>query len=141
MTGDDYSWVASALSFGWLCGAYPSNLALQKFPLSLMMGFICCVWGLVCMLQATVTNFSGFFAVRFFLGFIESCISPAWMILTSMMWTREEQSFRTSCWIGTNGISSILGSLISWGLGHTSGTKVPSWKLIYLVSHVHARRI
>lgn len=86
------------------------------------------------MLQAAVFNFSGFFAVRFFLGLVEACVSPAWMLLTSMLWTRDEQPLRTSFWISMNGLSSILGALLSWGLGHADGSAVPNWKLIYLVS-------
>lgn len=133
MTGDDYSWVSSALYFGWLVGAYPWNVALQRFPIGKMMGSMLLVWGIVCMLQATVFNFSGFFAVRFFLGLVEACISPAWVLLTSMFWTREEQPLRTSFWLSVNGVSSIIGALLAYGLGHVDNLALPNWKLIYLV--------
>lgn len=133
MKGDQYDWVASALYFGWLAGAYPSNLALQRLPVAKFIGCILFVWGAICMLQAAVFNFSGFVAIRFFLGLVEACVSPAWMLLTSMLWTRDEQPLRTSFWISMNGLASILGALLSWGLGTTDGTSVPNWKLIYLV--------
>jgi MFS family permease len=83
--------------------------------------------------QAAVFNFSGFFAIRFFLGLLEAVISPAFIMLTSMLWTREEQSLRTSFWLSVNGISSILGALLAYGAGHASGLAIPQWKLIYLV--------
>lgn len=134
MMGDDYSWVASALYFGWLIGAYPSNLALQHFPVGKFVGSIMFVWGILCMLQATVFNFSGFFAIRFFLGLVEACISPAWVLLTSMLWTRSEQPLRTSFWISVNGVSNILGALLSWGLGHADQADIANWKLVFLVS-------
>ncbi|KAH6712288.1 MFS transporter [Leptodontidium sp. MPI-SDFR-AT-0119] len=133
MTGDDYSWVSSALYFGWLIGAYPSNLALQRFPIGKMIGTMLFVWGSICMLQAAVFNFSGFFAIRFSLGFVEACISPAWILLTSMLWTREEQPLRTSFWLSVNGMSSIIGALLSYGLRHVDGLAIPNWKLIYVV--------
>lgn len=134
MTGDDYSWVASALYFGWLFGAYPWNLVLQRFPIGRLIGGMLFVWGTVCMLQATVVNFGGFFTIRFFLGWLEGVISPAFVLLTSMLWTREEQSFRTSLWLSTNGVSSILGALLAYGAGHAENLAVSNWKLIYLVS-------
>lgn len=134
MTGDDYSWVASALYIGWLVGAWPSNLALQRFPIGRMVGYMLFVWGAICMLQAAVFNFSGFFAIRFVLGAVEACVSPAWMLLTSMLWTREEQPLRTSFWISMNGVSSIIGALLAYGLGHVDNVAVQNWKLIYLVS-------
>ncbi|BDD61440.1 hypothetical protein MAP00_006484 [Monascus purpureus] len=133
MIGDDYSWVASALYFGWLVGAYPSNLALQRFAVGKFVGSIMFVWGILCMLQATVFNFSGFFAIRFFLGLVEACVSPAWVLLTSMLWTRSEQPLRTSFWISVNGVSNILGALLSWGLGHADQADIANWKLIFLV--------
>lgn len=85
------------------------------------------------MLQAAVFNFSGFFAIRFFLGMVEACISPAWILLTSMLWTREEQPLRTSFWLSMNGLSSIIGAALSYGLVHADGLKIPNWKLVYLV--------
>lgn len=39
---------------------------------------------------------------------------------------------RSNFWIGTNGVASIIGALLSWGLGHASGVAIPNWKLIYL---------
>lgn len=57
MSGDDYSWVASALNFGWLLMAYPWNLILQRYPIGRLIGFMLFVWGSVCMLQAAVFNF------------------------------------------------------------------------------------
>ncbi|KIX03614.1 uncharacterized protein Z518_07167 [Rhinocladiella mackenziei CBS 650.93] len=133
MTGDDYSWVASALYFGWLTGAYPWNIILQRYPIGKLIGYMLFVWGVVCMLQAAVFNFAGFFAIRYFLGMLEACISPAFVLLTSMMWTREEQAFRTSLWLSTNGVSSILGALLAYGSGHADNLTVPNWKLIYLI--------
>jgi MFS family permease len=91
------------------------------------------VWGIVCMLQATVFNFAGFFTVRFFLGMLEGCVSPAWVLLTSMLWTREEQSLRSSIWLCTNGVSSILGSLLAYGSGMATDLTISNWKLIFLV--------
>lgn len=133
MTGDDYSWVASAQYFGTMFGAYPANMALQRFPVGKLLGWMCFVWGIVCMLQAAVFNFPGFFALRFVMGFVEACVSPASVLLTMSMWTREEQPWRSNFWIGTNGVASIIGALLSWGLGHATGVAIPNWKLIYLV--------
>ncbi|KAK4946608.1 hypothetical protein LTR10_014460 [Elasticomyces elasticus] len=133
MKGNDYSWVASALYFGWLVGAYPWNIILQRYPVGKLLGCMLFVWGTVCMLQAAVFSFSGFFAIRFFLGMLEACISPAFVILSSMLWTREEQALRTSFWLSTNGVSSILGALLAYGSGHAVNLAVPNWKLIYLI--------
>ncbi|KAI1846987.1 hypothetical protein JX265_006816 [Neoarthrinium moseri] len=133
MTGDNYSWVATALYFGWLCGAWPWNLLLQRVPIAKLIGGMLFVWGAICMLQATVFNFAGFFVVRFFLGMMEGCVSPAWVMLTSMLWTREEQPFRSSIWLCTNGVSMVLGALLAYGSGMAQGLTIANWKLIFLI--------
>ncbi|KAJ5611395.1 MFS transporter [Penicillium lagena] len=107
---------------------------LQRHPIGKLIGCMLLVWGAVCMLQAAVFNFAGFFAIRFFLGMLEACVSPAFIMLTSMLWTREEQSLRSSYWLSVNGVSSILGALHSYGAGHATGLAVPQWKLIYLIA-------
>ncbi|KAJ5806404.1 MFS transporter [Penicillium pulvis] len=133
MVGNDYSWVSSALYFGWLVGAYPWQVLLQRYPVGKLIGVMLFVWGSVCMLQAAVFNFAGFFAIRFFLGLLEAVVSPAFIMLTSMLWTREEQSLRSSYWLSVNGISAIVGALLAYGAGHATGLAVPQWKLIYLI--------
>ncbi|KAL7622222.1 hypothetical protein AAE478_007725 [Parahypoxylon ruwenzoriense] len=133
MSGDNYSWVASALYFGWLCGAWPWNMLLQRVAIGKLVGGMLFVWGTVCMLQATVFNFGGFFAVRFFLGMLEGCISPAWVLLTSMLWTRQEQTMRSSIWLCTNGVSNILGALLAYASGVADGLTIAQWKLIFLI--------
>ncbi|CAK7566769.1 MAG: hypothetical protein SEPTF4163_004721 [Sporothrix epigloea] len=133
MKGNDYAWVSSALYFGWLTGAYPWQVLLQRFPVGRLIGVMLFFWGSVCMLQATVTSFSGFVAVRFFLGMLEAVVSPAFVLLTSMLWTREEQSLRTSYWLSVDGMASIIGALLAYGVGHIHGISVAPWKLIYLI--------
>lgn len=114
-------------------GAWPWNMLLQRIAIGKLVGSMLFVWGIVCMLQATVFNFSGFFAVRFFLGMLEACISPAWVLLTSMLWTRKEQTMRSSIWLCTNGVSNILGSLLAYASGSAEGLSIAQWKLIFLV--------
>lgn len=85
------------------------------------------------MLQATVTSFGGFVAIRFFLGMFEAVLSPACILITSMLWTRQEQSLRSSLWLSTNGLSNILGALLAYGSGVAEGLVIAQWKLIFLV--------
>lgn len=56
MTGNQYSWVSSALYFGWLTGAYPWQFLLQRYPIGRLIGIMLFIWGGVCMLQASFHN-------------------------------------------------------------------------------------
>lgn len=94
LKGTDYSWVASVTNIGYLVSAYPSNVALQKFPIGKFVACALMLWGVLLMCTTAVKNFAGLMTIRFLLGAAEACIGPAWMLLTSMFWTREEQPFR-----------------------------------------------
>jgi MFS family permease len=94
MAGTDYSWVAAITNIGYLVCAYPSTLLLQKFPLGKYVAANLMLWGAILMLTTTAKNFAGLMALRFVLGGAEACIGPAWLLLTSMFWTRKEQPYR-----------------------------------------------
>lgn len=97
------------------------------------MGGLPIVWGGLSMLTAASSNFGGRFALRFLLGGAEAPISPGTMMLTSMLWTTDEAPLRTSMWLAVDGIATILGALLAWGLGHTTNDAIPSWKFVFLV--------
>ena len=133
LTGNKYSWTASIFNFGYLISAYPSNLALQKFPVAKVLGINIVLWGILMMCHAAVKNFAGLMVLRFFLGCSEACVSPGNMLITSVFYTRQEQPLRFSIWLGCNGLASMIVSLVSFGLGHVTSAAVPSWALIFLV--------
>lgn len=54
------------------------------------------------------------------------------MTITSMFYKRSEQPLRLSVWLSGNGVATMLGALLGFGLGHTHNTHLPSWQLIFL---------
>lgn len=134
LVGTEYSWLASIINFGILFGSYPASLALQRFPIGKIVGCMLMSWGILNMCSAATKDFKSLMVIRFLLGLCEASMGPAWMLLTSCFWTRKEQPFRMACWLGCNGIASMLGAGISWGLGHTDNTSLQPWQLIFLVS-------
>jgi MFS family permease len=76
-------------------------------------------------------------ADRFILGAFEASIAPSMLIIVSMWWTRREQPLRNNIWYSANGMATILGSLLSYGLAHAH-TKLYSYQLIFLICGVIA---
>ncbi|KAK6221633.1 allantoin permease [Colletotrichum tabaci] len=91
------------------------------------------VWGRLLMCCAAAKNFGGIFALRFILGMAESNMTPAYMIICSMFFTRQELSLRLILFIAMNGLATTGGSLIAFGLGHVHSTSIASWQLIFLL--------
>ncbi len=84
------------------------------------------------MLTATCSSFGGLATVRFMLGMFEATLSSGFVAITSIWWTRQEQASRSAIWISFLGFFGTIGGLITFGIGHISGS-LSTWKLIYLI--------
>jgi MFS family permease len=69
---------------------------------------------------------------RFFLGFLESAVAPAFTVLVTFWWTREEQALRTGLWYSCVGVATTISPLINYGLGQIHSS-LASWKPLFLV--------
>lgn len=134
LVGNQYSWIASITNIGYLVGSYPSSICLQKLPIGKFISCMLLCWGILLVSTIGAKSFTGLMVLRFLLGGLEACIGPAWMLITSMFWKRDEQPLRMCIWLGCNGISLMLGAGISWGLGHTENPHLQPWQLVFLVS-------
>lgn len=76
-----YSWLGTILYIGILAGEYPQNFLLQKLPVAKFLAVNVFLWGAVVACSAACTNFRTLMAVRFLLGFFESCVQPAFVIM------------------------------------------------------------
>lgn len=49
-----------------------------------------------------------------------------------MFYKRSEQPLRLAIWLSGNGVATMLGALLGFGLGHSHDTQLHSWQLIFL---------
>ncbi|KAI7514775.1 allantoate permease [Hortaea werneckii] len=132
LAGTEYSWLGSLFYLGYLFWEYPTNLLLQKLPVSKFMSATVILWGIVLMCHAAANDFSGLAACRTFLGVFEASINPGTMIVFSMFYKRSEQPLRFGIWVGSAGIGYIIAGIASFGIGHIGG-ELSSWRYIFLI--------
>lgn len=120
LQGDEYSWLSSSFYFGWLIWAIPSNLLMQRSPPGYYLAFNIFMWGALLMAQAAAKSFGGLLALRVLSGAFEAIADPAFMLITSMYFTRAEQPSRIAAWYAFNGIGVAGGGLIG-----ASSSKLP----------------
>ncbi|KAF5687680.1 allantoate permease [Fusarium denticulatum] len=132
LRGDEYSWLSSSFYFGWLIWAIPSNLLMQRSPPGYYLAFNIFMWGALLMTQAAAKNFAGLLALRILSGAFEAIADPAFMLITSMYFTRDEQPSRISAWYAFNGIGVAGGGLIGYAIGNIKGA-LQSWRYEFLV--------
>ncbi|KAF4907627.1 putative transporter [Colletotrichum viniferum] len=99
LTGEQFSWAVSLFYLGQLCSEYPEAFLLSRLPIALYVGITIVVWGGVNMCLAAVHDFAGLAATRFFLGFTEGTVSPAFIIITSIWYKRNEHPIRVATWV------------------------------------------
>jgi len=133
LEGHRYSWVAAIFNFGYLFWALPANLLIQKLPIGKLTGTMIFIWSILLIAHVGAKNYGGILVLRFLLGMFEAGISPSIRSIVSMFYTRAEQPWRMCIFLGFNGMSTIVGSLLGYGLGHVNHAKIASWQLIFLV--------
>lgn len=139
MTSQEYSWVGSAFYLGYLVFEFPANVLLQRFPLSKVLGAAVVSWGVVLCCHGACQSPVTFLLCRVLLGMLEAFMTPAYMILTSQWYKREEQYVRSAFWLGLQGFGTMLGSGIAAGFykGYTSDPNKYSlspWRLLYITT-------
>ncbi|KAN0080166.1 Major facilitator superfamily domain containing protein [Tylopilus felleus] len=107
---------------------YPQNLALQRFPVGRWMSVNIFVWAISLTCQAACTSFAGLFVCRFVLGVCEGSITAGFMIVTSMFYTRNEQTLRVGYW------SQIISGFISFGSLHIKTTGFAPWQWLMIIT-------
>ncbi|TID01687.1 putative transporter [Colletotrichum higginsianum] len=132
LVGQQYSWASSIFYFGYLVAEYPGVAVLQRFPVAKFLGANIVLWGAILMTTAACSSFAGLASVRFLLGATEATISPGFVAVTGMWWTRQEQAGRSALWVSFLGVGSFIGTLLAYGIGHITGSLSP-WKYIFLI--------
>jgi len=105
------SWATSLFYFGMLAGLFPLTYLFQRFDVGKTVGSVVIIWGAVAMSTAGVTDFRGLYAQRFFLGFTESIVPTAFMIIISGWYSQAEQTWRQCLWLSSTGAMTVIGAV------------------------------
>jgi MFS family permease len=92
------------------------------------------VWAVALLAHSACKSFGALFVVRCILGICEGAITPGFMIVTSMFYTREEQTKRVGYWFLMNGFAVIFLGFISFGLLHTKTHSFKPWQWLMIIT-------
>lgn len=87
-----------------MCGIRPlaygsqENYIIQRVPIAKWLSGNIILWGVTLALQAAMKNFEGLITLRAFLGVFEAVSQPAFTLLSSIWYTREEQGAAVTFW-------------------------------------------
>ncbi|KAJ1323285.1 MFS transporter ACS family allantoate permease [Microdochium nivale] len=127
---EQYGWFTSIFYLAYLIAEYPLSMLAQRTRMAKVVAACVICWGSVLAGTAAANNFAGLAACRFLLGTFESSITPCFMMIVSMWYTRDEQPLRAGIFYSANAFGSLLGGVLSYGLGQIKGFAV--WRIIFL---------
>jgi hypothetical protein len=93
---------------------YPTNWIIQRVPVAKYLSAHIILWGIVLALHATATNFTTLVVCRTFLGIFEAVCQPAFLIMSSLWYKRDEQAQTVTYWYVMNGAQQIVGGLLAY---------------------------
>lgn len=105
---------------------------MQKIPVSKWLSINLFLWGGITMALAGCKGFDSFLGLRFVLGALESCSTPAYLLITATWYTVDEQPIRIGWWSTFLGVANSFGGLLAFGVGHIKGALEP-WQYQFLV--------
>ncbi|KAF8868951.1 major facilitator superfamily domain-containing protein [Infundibulicybe gibba] len=125
LTGSQYSWLNSIIRVAQLVWQPITSYLLVRLPIAKYLFFNALMWGIAVACTSAATNFKELLAGRFFLGIFEAAVTPALVAITQMWWRRREQTMRFAVCLAMVGVAGMVGSLLSYGLGHIHGSVQP----------------
>ncbi|GAA5910434.1 hypothetical protein JCM8208_004475 [Rhodotorula glutinis] len=130
--GVQWNHAVSAFYYGFLVAEIPQSILAQRFGMSTWLGINICLWSGALWLHSATSLFAPFFIFRFILGACESVVSPVLIASVAAWFKKDEQSRAVAAFYAQNGISTIVGGALAYGLNTYTGT-VDKWRLIYFV--------
>ncbi|KAI0534715.1 putative allantoate permease [Xylaria digitata] len=133
MNGQQFNWLATALSIALIVAEFPQGWLIQKFPPVTVLGVNVFLWGILVSSTAACQNFASLVAVRTLLGVFEAVYIPALIMITSQWYTRRESTPRYGIWYCGLGAGQIIGGLVSFAAQHGSTTtSFSSWRIMFV---------
>ncbi|KAI1377766.1 MFS general substrate transporter [Hypoxylon crocopeplum] len=134
LVGNQYSWASGSIFYLAYMVSQPFVARLiVRFPIGRFVAIATMLWGAVLMTTAASRSFASLMTIRAILGCLESCINPAFIVISSQWWTRDEQPLRISYWYLGNSIGQVCGGLLGYGIAHITNRTVPNWAWFFLI--------
>ncbi|KAJ7153334.1 MFS general substrate transporter [Mycena filopes] len=136
LSTNQYNWLGTIFYLSYLAFEFPQNLALQRFPVAKWMSINIFIWAVALSTHAACKNFRGLLAVRLVLGMWEGSITAGFMLVSSMFYTRKEQTVRVGYWFLMNGTAQIISGFISFGTLHIYTSRFEPWQWLFIITGI-----
>ncbi|VEU22020.1 DEKNAAC103045 [Brettanomyces naardenensis] len=131
MTQNRYNNANTLFYAGFLIGQL-NLFFVQKFPIGKFLTLITFLWTVIIFLTCTATSYQGIYALRFFLGFVESVVVPILNATMGQFMTSIEKAATAPVFYSTCIGVTIPVGFIAYGVLHAH-IAIPIWKLFMII--------
>ncbi|KAH6652017.1 putative pantothenate transporter [Truncatella angustata] len=136
MTSDQYNFVTLAYYIPYILAEAPSNLLVKKMKPSVWNARIQISWGVVLCCHAALTNATGLYVVRAFLGFFEAGLWPG-LLLQLVYWYRpDELAPRIVLVTIVGNFSSVFSGVLAFAFNGVTARGLSGWKWLILTEGI-----
>lgn len=132
LSKSQYNDANSLYYVGYLIGNIPGHLLMQRLPIGKLLTVQVFIWSIIIFLHCTAHNPSGVYALRFFLGVVESYVTSLLVIVQSFFLTPSERSAVQPIFYASAFASDIPTGFIAFGVLHTKNSLHP-WKIFMII--------
>ncbi|KAF2132023.1 MFS general substrate transporter [Dothidotthia symphoricarpi CBS 119687] len=136
-----WGWLTTCIYLAVLVVEYPTNWTIQRVPIAKYLGFNILAWSTVLACHSLCFSFPALVSIRTLLGIFEAVCQPAFLLMSSIWYKREEQAQVVTYWYMMNGAQQIVGGLLAYAFSHIrhrsyllhpGNASIRSWQAIFI---------
>lgn len=131
-TGNQYNLIVSIFFVPYVIFAPPFAMLGKRYNPSRALPVMMCCFGSFTLLSAAATNFSGIFALRWFLGMAESAFFPTVIYYLTTFYRRGELARRLAIFYAASNIANAFSGLLAFGVFQIN-SKMYNWRYLFLI--------
>jgi len=133
-----YGLGAGIFFLGYFFFEVPSNMLLQKIGAKKTIMRITICWGVICMLQTTVTTPAQFYILRFLLGAFEAGFYPGVILYLTYWYPSQRRAKAFGTFMSASAIAGVLGGPIAgWIMTSMGGVHgMHGWQWLFIIEGI-----
>jgi MFS family permease len=105
----------------------------KRFSPARVLPILMFCFGSFTLLAASAKNFSGIFALRWFLGMSEAAFFPLVIYYLTTFYRRAELARRLALFYAASNIANAFSGLIAFGVFQIENTPMPQWRYLFII--------
>ncbi|KAL1600810.1 hypothetical protein SLS60_007198 [Paraconiothyrium brasiliense] len=128
-----YNTMLSIFFVPYVLFAPPIAMLGKKIGPSRMLPTLMVCFGSMTLLSASVKNWGGMMALRWFLGMAEAAFFPLVIYYLTTFYRRGELARRLALFYAASNIANAFSGLLAFGVFHIKNSKLDAWRYLFII--------